>query len=188
MIKKSQIEVLEDFELFGAKPNDTNLLNHVVVDGEWAVQRGTLFQKSGRCAALKLGTAEDFELEMKLNAEGTGGWFLLCGYNNGQGYGVYNVNLRSSGSPWHFSEFSRGRGVPETDREIVRYACRGEELLKFSVVSNRLKLQFNRRVLIDEDVPDYESGDIILGTYDTQYGPKPLKILGIRLRTSLEQE
>ncbi len=185
-LKKSSLEVLESFELTGAYPKDSNLLNQVFSDGEWGIREGALQQISGRCAVLKLATTDHFELEMGANAEGFGGWFLLMGYDQGHGYGIYNVNLKTSGSPWRISEFRGEKGIADTDREFIRYACRGNEAFKLRVINRQLTLQINRRTLLEEDLPAYSKGDLILGTYDTQYGPKPLKIYGMRIRTAQE--
>ncbi len=181
---KSPAKVLEQFEITGAHAKHPYLLNEVVCDGEWRATQGVLQQVNGRSAALLLGTAEDFELEAALNAEGLGGWFLLFGLQDGHGYGIYNVNLKTSGSPWHLAEFRGHKGIESTDREFARYICRGNETLKVRVANSKLSVQMNRRVLIEEEeLPTYDNGDIILGTYDTNYGPKPLKLYGLRLRT-----
>ncbi|MCA8982138.1 MAG: hypothetical protein R3C12_15800 [Planctomycetaceae bacterium] len=185
-LQKSPIKLLDQFEITGAFPKDSYLLNEVVCDGEWGMVKGALQQTSGRSAALHLGTAQDFELELGINAEGHGGWFMLFGFQNGHGYGIYNVNLKTSGSPWHISEFRGNAGIETTDREFARYICRGNESLTVRVVDSHFTLQIARRVLIEnEELPAYSEGDIILGVYDTNYGPKPVKIYGARLRTPL---
>ncbi|TWT60370.1 hypothetical protein Pan54_10840 [Rubinisphaera italica] len=186
-LEKYPLEVMTDFEFSGELEKDIFRLNHVIVDGTWGIAQGALHQASGRSAALKLGTAKDFELEMGINAEGEGGWYLLYGFKEGQGHGLYNVTLRTSGSPWFISQFARSKGIEASDIEIARYECRGNEPLTVSVIDGKLTAQINRRVLIeDQELPNYEEGDIILGTYDTKYGPKPLKIYGIRLRRPRE--
>lgn len=188
-LKQSPVEFLEGFEITGAHAKHPFRLNEVICDGEWGLVKGALQQTSGRSAALKLGTAEDFELELGLNAEGEGGWFLLFGFNDGKGFGIYNVNMRTSGSPWFLTEFVRNQGIEETDHEFARYVCRGNEPVSVKVINGQLSLQVSRRVLLDqEELPGYAGGDLILGTYDTNYGPKPLKIFGIRMRTALGDE
>jgi len=188
-LAKSPLKTLDQFQVTGANPRDPYLLNEVVCDGRWEISQGALQQADGRSAALKLGAAGNFELEAGIKAEGTGGWFLLFGLENGHGYGVYNVTLRESGSPWRICEFRNNEGVESTDREFARYDCRGNEALHLRVVDGQLSLKINRRMLLrDEPLPNYTSGEIILGTYDTNYGPKPLKIYGLRLRRSLADE
>ncbi len=184
---KFPFQPLDQFTITGEMATDPFRLNQVQVDGTWAVTRGVLHQANGRSAAIKLGRAEDFELEMGINAEGEGGWFLLYGYNDGQGHGLYNVTLKTSGSPWFVSQFARGHGLKGTDQEIARYECRGDEPILIRVAGGKLTVSISRRTLIEDlDLPDYEAGDIILGTYDTKYGPKPIKIYGIRLREPRE--
>lgn len=188
-LAKSPLKTLDQFRITGAEAKHPFLLNEVVCDGRWQTSKGALQQADGRSAALLLGEANSFELEAGVNAEGEGGWFLLFGLTEGHGYGVYNVTLRESGSPWHLSEFRNYEGVEATDREIARYACRGNEALYVRVVDGKLSVKINRRVLIeDEPLPNYEGGEVILGTYDTNYGPKPLKIYGLRLRRPMAAE
>lgn len=184
---KSNLKVIESFELDGEKKKDPFRFNQLRLDGNWAITQGVLHQAEGRSAALSLGEAEDFELEIGMNAEGEGGWFLLFGYSEGNGQGLYNVNLRQSGSPWFVIRFARGEGVVDSDQEVARYECRGAEPLLVKVVNGRLSAQISRRTLIeDHELTDYKAGEIILGTYDTNYGPKPLKLMGIRIRRPKE--
>lgn len=180
------IQSLDEFSITGVHvKKDVNRLNHVLCDGQWGISRGVLTQISGRAAAIKLGRAEEFDLEAGIEAEGTGGWFILFGYNRGHGYGVYNVTLRTSGSPWFFTEFEDEKGVAETDRELVRYECKGKESLRLRVVNNKVSLSIGNQKIMDQvELGALHEGDIILGTYNSQYGPKPVKIYGIRMRTA----
>jgi hypothetical protein len=179
-----KFEVLQDFELTGAHSKHPFRLNEVLSDGTWGMSKGALQQTGGRSAVLKFPAVEqDFELEMGMNAEGDGGWFILVGYQEGHCYGLYNVTMRTSGSPWFLSEFRGNMGIENTDREVARYQCRGNEPLKLKVEAGKLTLQIDRRVLVDqEELPNYQGGEILIGTYDTTYGPKPLKLYGIRIR------
>lgn len=181
--KSSPLEVLEDFEITGPKLNDPFLLGKSKVDGDWGIVNGLVQQVSGRHAALKLGRGENFEFEGVLRAEGVGGWYILVGWDKGHGYAIYNVNLKVSGSPWHVCEFRGGTGIDDTHEELNRYECRGAEGFRMSVVDGTLNLQINTtQVIEDLELPNYHEGDIILGTYDTKYGPKPVKIQSLRIR------
>ncbi len=181
---KSKIQPLKDFVITGVYEKDVNRLNHVICDGQWGTSRGVLRQISGRAAAIKLGHEKNFELEAGVDATGIGGWFLLFGYDDGHGYGIYNVTLKTSGSPWFITEFRNKKGVAGSDYEIGRYESRGKEALKLRVIGNKVSMSIGNRLLLDEvELASVHDGDIILGTYDTQYGPKPVKIYGIRLRS-----
>jgi len=183
--QKSSIQSLKDFTITGVFEKDINRLNRVICDGEWGTSQGVLTQISGRAAAIKLGHEKDFELEAGIDARGTGGWFLIFGYDEGHGYGIYNVTLKTSGSPWFLTEFRDQKGVTGSDREIGRYESRGKESLKLRVIENKVSITIgNRQLLEDVELTSLHEGDIILGTYDTQYGPKPVKIYGLRLRTT----
>ncbi len=180
----SIIKPLEKFTIKGVHEKDVNRLNHVICDGRWGISQGVLTQLSGRAAAIKLGRADNFELEAGIDAKGIGGWFLLFGYDEGHGYGIYNVTLKTSGSPWFLTEFRDQKGVEGTDREIGRYESRGKESLKLRVFDGKVTMSIGNRMLLENvELTSLHEGDIILGTYDTQYGPKPVKIYGLRLRT-----
>ncbi len=183
--ENSGIQSLKEFTITGEYEKDVNRLNRVICDGEWGISHGVLTQISGRAAAIKLGRGKNFELEAGIDAQGIGGWFLLFGYDQGHGYGIYNVTLKTSGSPWFLIEFRDKKGVTGSDQEIGRYESRGKESLKLRVVENKVSMTIgNRKLLEDIELTSFHEGDIILGTYDTQYGPKPVKVYGIRLRNA----
>ncbi|MBL4884211.1 MAG: hypothetical protein JKY95_06725 [Planctomycetaceae bacterium] len=182
--EKSPLKSLDEFTITGAYEKHVNRLNQVVCDGQWGISQGVLSQISGRAAAIKIGRAKEFELEAGIQAEGVGGWFIVFGYDQGHGYGVYNVTMNQSGSPWFITEFRDGKGILDSDKELVRYECKGKETLKLRVVNEKVSLSIgNRKIMEDVELAGIHEGDIILGTYDTKYGPKPVKIYGIRLRT-----
>ncbi len=185
---KLPFAVVDDLEISGPFPNDPFLLGTVKVDGEWGLVDGYLTRTAGRNAAIMLGTTDQFELEGKLNVEGLGGWFMLLGWGEGHGYAVYNVNLKTSGSPWHVCEFRGGEGIESTHKEVTRYECRGLEGFRMRVDQDMLNLQVETTKLIENyPLDNYHPGQVIIGTYDTKYGAKPLKIASLRIR-SLPQE
>ena len=52
-----------------------------------------------------------------------------------------------------------------------------------TVADQKLTIQVGETLVADElQLPNYDEGDIILGTYKTQYGPKPVKIRSLRIR------
>src|SRR5690349_10332836 len=83
--KDAPITPLTEFELTGPKPGDPFQLGNFATDGKWGILDGGVTPIEGRNAALKLGRAENFELEGNLELGEEGGWFLLVGWDEGRG-------------------------------------------------------------------------------------------------------
>lgn len=175
---------VKQLNLKGALHTDPNHLGLFAINGEFGINGGVLQRASGNNTAVQLTEdTGDFELEANVNAEGLGGWFWLLGWKDGHGYCVYNVTLKTSGSPWLISEFRGENGIPETLREFNRLAWKGTQPLKLSVMQSKLTLQVGAATLAkDLELPNYHPGALIVGTYDTQYGPRSPKFQSIRLR------
>ena len=180
--KDSPLEALEDFEFSGPRPGDPFLLGEVKVERGWQVFRGVL-QPAGKNTAVRLGRGENFDLEGQITADGLGGWFLLFGWDQGHGYALYNVTLKESGSPWLVCEFRDSKGIEDTHREIYRYLWKGAQTFRLSVEDGKVNLLVGKDQIADDlALPNYHEGDIILGTYDTRYGPKHVKVHSLRIR------
>lgn len=175
---------VKQLNLKGALHTDPNHLGLYAINGEFGINGGVLQRVSGNNTAVQLtDAAEDFELEASVNAEGLGGWFWLLGWKDGHGYCVYNVTLKTSGSPWLCGEFRGDNGISETLREFNRLAWKGTQPFKLSVVQSQLTLQVGAATLAkDLELPNYHPGALIVGTYDTQYGPRSPKFQSIRIR------
>ena len=153
-------------------------------DGDWSLSDGLLVP-TGKNGLLGLGTAEEFELEGYLSAEGLGGWLLVLGWQpeEQEGFVVYNVTLRESGSPWHLDHVRKGKVTLEDHREVTRFEWKGARRLRVAVIAERLSLAVDEQVLYEAvELPEYRAGIVALGTYDTRYGPKPLRIASLRIR------
>ena len=180
--KNSPLEVWNNFEIVGPRPGDPFLFGNFKSQGEWAIVNDAIKPVDGKHTACRLARAEDFELEGLFNAEGLGGWFFLVGWNRGEGYMIYNVK-NVSGSPWLVCEFHESKGIEETHRELYRYEWKGVQPLRMIVAEQQLNLQVGRESIIkDLPLPGYRGGDVIVGTYDTRYGPRPLSIHSLRMR------
>lgn len=188
--KKSPFQAVDPgFKFTGPAPNDPFLLGDVTIDGTWAIMNGMVQQVDGRNAALIVAQGENFELQGLMDASGVGGWFFLVGWKGGHGYAIYNVKLKTSGSPWLTSEFRGGKGLAETNKEFIRFECKGKEPVLLSVKNKKLNLQIGRvKLAIDKELPNYHAGSILIGTYDTRYGPKKLKIQSLRIRSLPDDE
>lgn len=177
------VKPLSDFELTGPKPGDAFQLGNFAADGKWGLHDGGVVRTEGRNAALKLGRAENFELEGNIELGEEGGWFLLVGWDEGRGYSIMNVGFRESPSPWFITEYRGSAAIADTHQEVAKHAWRKEQTLKLSVKQQELNLSVGRiSVLKQQLLPNYGEGDIILGVYDTKYGPRPLRIRSLRIR------
>ena len=182
MPKNSPLEVLTDFEVTGPRPGHPFEFGEFKSIGRWGEMRGAL-QTSGKNAVLRIARAEDFTLEGQFFGEGLGGWFLLVGWDTGHGYGLMNVTLKESGSPWLISEFRDSKAIEPTYTELHRLNWKGVQPLRLTVADKKLSLQVGKEVVAEEfELPNYHEGDIILGTYDTRYGPKQARIHSLRIR------
>lgn len=179
----SPLEPLVGFQLEGIKPDHPFLIGTFSAGGRWGVARGLLFPAQGTDTALCLARAEEFDLDALLYPEGLGGWFVLFGWENGHGYGIYNVEMKESGSPWFTCEFRDSKAIKATHGEISRYSWKGAERLRMTLKEKKLSLKIGDEMIVnDYEYPNYSAGDLIIGTYDTQYGPKRLRIQSLRIR------
>lgn len=179
----SPLQPLKEFQIEGVPDADPFWLSNFRSEGTWGSANRRLTRIAGKNAALKLARAESFELQGVLNAEGLGGWFLLFGWDKGHGYGLYNVTLKTSGSPWIFTEFRDSAAIAETHREKHRYLWKGEQPMFVVIIDKKLTVQVGRETILkDFELPNYHAGDVILGTYDTPYGPKPVSVRSLRIR------
>lgn len=180
---KSSLESLDGFELTGIPTADRFQLRSVKCDGAWGSKNRWLVRMTGKDSALRLARGDGFEMEGIVKADGRGGWFILLGWDKGHGYGLYNVTLKESGSVWFLSEFRDGKAVEETHREVSRFVWKGNQPMNLQVVDGKLTLKVGRTTLLKTlELPNYRTGDIILGTYDTPYGPKPVAVGSLRIR------
>jgi hypothetical protein len=181
--ENAPIKPLSDFELTGPKPGDSFQLGNFVTDGKWGIQDGGVVRIDGRNAALKLGRAENFELEGNIELGEEGGWFLLVGWDEGRGYSIMNIGFRESPSPWFITEYRGSAAITDAHQEVAKHAWRNEQALSLTVKQQELNLKVGKvSVLKQQMLPNYAEGDIILGVYDTKYGPRPLRIRSMRIR------
>jgi len=178
-----KIQPLPDLQFMGPEPGHPFVLGEFAADGEWGIADGGIVRVNGNNAALKLGRAENFELDGTIEMGDEGGWFLLVGWNEGRGYSIINIGFRESASPWFITEYRGGAAVAEAHQHITHHAWRGEQPVNLTVKDKVLNLQVGRaNVLKDQQLAEYSVGDIILGVYDTRYGPRPVRIRALRIR------
>ncbi len=181
--KSVKLQQIEELQFTGPAPSHPFLLGHFACDARWGVVNGYLQVIEGKNAALQIAWAEDFELEGIMEQAGTGGWFLLLGWDEGRGFALSNVTMRSSGSPWHLTEFRGGKALEDRSQEFEKFEWKGEQPFRLSVIDGALSFEIGKfRLLNNQDLETYTPGNIILGTYDTRYGPRPLRIKSMRIQ------
>ena len=177
------IQPIDELVLTGPEVGHPFLFGQYAINGQFGITGGLLQPSSGLNAACLLGTADHFELEGLVNAEGLGGWFLLFGWAEGRGQMIYNVNMKTSGCLWNTFRLVRGVAVKESHAELNRFEWKGGLPLQCRVANNLLSLRVGTvQIVSDLELTDYAPGEIILGTYDTKYGARPLKIQSLRIR------
>ena len=99
------------------------------------------------------------------------------------GYCLYQPQLRVSGGPFHLCRIEKGKTVPDSDREISNVDLNGEGALRMRVLDKELSLQVLDHLIVhDYTLKHYQPGHIMIGTYDSRYGPKKLGIGSLRIR------
>lgn len=180
---QSPLQTLFNLEFNGSQIDQPFLLGKFKSSSAWFIQNGYLQPVEAKNSAIQLGIAENFELQGIINAEGTGGWYILTGWHQQSGYMLSAVTLRQSGSPWHLEEIRNGQGLAGTHQEIFRHDWKGDQRFRLSVKDKALTLKIGKETLLDKQLqPQYQTGAIIVGGYETPYGPKPLKIRSMRVR------
>jgi hypothetical protein len=179
-------ELRTDVRFTGPKPGDPFHLGEFRTDGGWRIADRLLVAPPDTAVALRIATADTFSLEIDADAGAPGGWFVWFGADDRNGYVLSNVTLKTSGSPWMLCEMRDGTCRADTFRELGRSNWKGVQKLMLSVGGNsrgeyRLEAALNGKAMFDAvELPAYVEGDIVLGTYGTRYGTKPVRIQSIR--------
>ena len=98
-----------------------------------------------------------------------------------------NVTLKDSGSPWFLSELRGAAAVPEGTEELEHFEWLRSQPFRLSVASKELTLEVGEKTVVDHiPMPHYEKGRVLLGVYDTRYGPKKLRVHSLRMRALVE--
>ena len=182
-LNNSPVFTHKDLAFTGPDPGDPSRLGKFQTNGKWALRAGHLVRTGGDNAALVIASADDFELQGLVDADGLGGWFVLLGWHKGTGYALYNVTLKTSGSPWILAEFKDGKPLADEQREINRHKWKGTQPMWLNVVDQKLSLKVGKQTIVNEhDLPNYQPGRLMIGTYHTQYGAKNVRIQTLRIR------
>jgi|GEM_PF-6022592 len=181
--RKCRLIPLPDLEFTGPKPSHPFVLGNFYADARWGIVNGSLGVLDGKNGALQIAWADQFCLEGIMEQGGLGGWFLLLGWDEGRGFAVSNVTLKDSGSPWFVTEFRGGKAIEGRSQEFEKFEWKGEQPFRLVMEESRLTFEIGRHRQFHElPIEGYAPGRIILGTYDTRYGPRPLLVKSLKLR------
>lgn len=181
--KEYPLAPLPDLILTGPRPAHPFVLGNFAADGEWKIEGGWVQLASGKSAALQLAFADQFELEGTIEQAGYGGWFMLLGWDQGRGFAIHNVMLLESGSPWFISSMRGGKAVEAGTREYPSLEWKGEQPFQLKVQESKVSLRVGKFTVFDQEpLEGYAPGAVVIGVYDTRYGPRPLRIKSLRIR------
>lgn len=185
---KSPIQNVAEFKLKGPSVGHPFCLGEFAVDGRWAAAQGAVQVVEGKNALLSLATADEFELEGIIHQEGMGGWLMLLGWNQGHGYSLSNVTLKDSGAPWFVCEYRGAEAIVLTNNEVKQFEWKGEMPFRMTVKDKLLSVTVDKTAIIEEyPLDNYTAGQLSLGTYDTRYGPRPVKVRSLRIRAVVDK-
>ena len=180
---KNPFVPIEGFSLTGPNPGHPFVLGSYTSDGKWGIVDGHVQVIGGKNGVLELARGNQFELEGRMEQTNLGGWFLLIGWNEGHGYCISNVVMKESGAPWFLTEFRGSKALTEAHTEFPSFEWKGDQAFKLQVANQKLTMGVGNKLLFEQqDLPNYEGGAIILGTYDTKYGPRALRLKSLRGR------
>ena len=186
--EKSPIQNVPGFKLVGPMVGHPFGLGEFIVDGHWAMAQGVVQVVEGKKnSLLSLATADQFELEGIIHQEGSGGWLILLGWNQGHGYSLSNVSLINSGAPWFMCEYRAAEAIPLTNNQIKKYDWKGNQPFRLIVKDKLLTVTVGQTAIVEEyPLDNYTAGEVFLGTYNTRYGARPLKIRSLRMRALVQ--
>ncbi len=185
--EKGLVQNLPSLKFTGPRPGHPFVLGEFADDGDFALVDGALQLASGASAAVQLPEADDFELEGIMEHNDFGGWFMAVGWTAGRGYVLSNATLKESGSPWFLTELRGGAAIPEGTEDLEHFEWLRSQPFRLAVKNSELTLEVGKRVVADHvAMPNYEKGRVLLGVYDTRYGPKKLRVHSLRMRSLAE--
>jgi len=185
--EKGLIQNFPDLRFTGPRPGHPFVLGDFADDGDFGLVDGALQIVTGSSAAVQLPEAGDFELEGIMEHTDFGGWFMAVGWGDGRGYVLSNATLRESGSPWFLSELRGGAAIPDGTEDLEHFEWLRTQPFRLVVSNKELTLEVGKKTVADHiAMTNYEPGRVLLGVYDTRYGPKKLRVHSLRMRSLVE--
>jgi hypothetical protein len=185
---KSPIQNVSEFKLVGPSVGHPFCLGEYIVNGKWSTVQGAVQVTEGKNALLSLATADEFEMEGVIHQQGNGGWLMLLGWNQGHGYSLSNVSLITSGAPWFICEYRAAEAITATNNEVKQFNWKDDQPFRMIVKDKLLSVTVGKTPIVEEyPLDNYTAGQIFLGTYDTKYGPRPVKVKSLRIRALVDK-
>jgi len=162
-----------------------NTFSKYAIDGQFEWTTGGVERVGGKSAALSFGKFEDFTFEASAEYGREGGSFFLIGWNDGNGYIISDLQLRTTGT-WYLTEIRNGVTIPEQAVLMSdKFRTIGKQNFRVSVTNGELSFQIgNNAIMRDSKLSNYREGSFVWGVFPSQYGPRPIKIFAARIRAS----
>ncbi len=154
-----------------------------LVNGRFAMIGNQYELATGEQAAnILLSGVKDFDMEARIDLGDLGGMFLLVGWKNGSGTMIrYITNRKSAG--WITNHLNKYKCLNETDIHRGGNRLLGPQQVFMKVVNSKLSLTVGpAKMVVDYPLAHGEGGDVILGIFATQYGPKRVAVQSLRWR------
>jgi hypothetical protein len=73
--------------------------------------------------------------------------------------------------------------VADATQQLVKHDWNRQQPFRVTVKDKKFTLEVGKKKVINEQpIDNYSPGRVLLGVYDTRYGPKKLRILSMRMR------
>lgn len=184
--QKHKLVPLDELSLTGPNPGHPFVLGNFRADARWGIVEGGVQVVGGKNGALELARGEQLELEGRIAQTGLGGWFLLLGWEQDRGYCISNVVMKdaASGAPWFLTEFRGGKAIDGAHTEFPKFEWTGDQPFRLMIKDQELSLSVGPKAVFERQrLENYQSGAVILGVYDTRYGPRMLRLISLRGRS-----
>lgn len=181
----SPLKPLATLSFKGPQPGHPFVLGDYSADADWKIANGYLSPTGGKNAALQVAYADQFELDGIMAHAGSGGWFFLVGWDDGRGFAIHNVRMMTeqSGSPWFLTSFRGNEAIEGETEEFPFFDWKGEQPFSLTVQDEAFTLRVGDKLVFEgQPLNGYAPGAVIIGTYDTRYGPKKIGIKSLRVR------
>ena len=179
---KHPLQNATDLKFTGPSVGHRFLLGRFANDGEWAISEGAVQLSKGTNSALRIARAEELELNGDLEWNELGGWFFLLNWNAGSGTALYNYATKQSGTGCFLCDFKDGQAVPDTNRRLKDYEWKRRHEFTLTIVDGELTLVVGPLTVCKKEKIVAQEGDLLLGVYDTAYGPRKPKLYSLRIR------
>ncbi len=119
---------------------------------------------------------EDFDFYMNGNFSALGCTFFLIGWDQGNGYLLYNLRIRSN-CVWRLVYIQNFTAIEASRKNLSNYRPKGESKISIEVKDSELTCKADNESLATNLPLDlYKPGEVLFGITGNQYGPKKISI------------